>query len=186
MVERFQFEESTSVSGQGSIIFWTNGPELKLSADGNRLVEFGRRRFAILPGSGDQFSSLPPASRGSLQSRDGVVPDPRGQRISRRDRCRHRGSPAASDTSGERQDRDCPDPLECFSLAAWWRTSTTNMAQAWKPSCDGCGSQPNWFRSKPRLRQPESPPASRFTWKIAIGLDRGSLQEIQVSSPENR
>src|SRR5882724_10061787 len=34
MVERFQFEESRSYPGKASIIFWTNGPEMRLSADG--------------------------------------------------------------------------------------------------------------------------------------------------------
>ena len=34
MVERFQFEESRPYPGKASIIFWTNGPELKLSPDG--------------------------------------------------------------------------------------------------------------------------------------------------------
>lgn len=35
MVERFRFEESRAYPGKASIIFWTNGPELKLSADGS-------------------------------------------------------------------------------------------------------------------------------------------------------
>ena len=34
MVERFEFEESRAYPGKASIIFWTNGPELKLSDDG--------------------------------------------------------------------------------------------------------------------------------------------------------
>jgi hypothetical protein len=34
MVERFQFEESRAYPGKASIIFWTNGPEVKLNADG--------------------------------------------------------------------------------------------------------------------------------------------------------
>jgi hypothetical protein len=34
MVERFQFEESRTYPGKASIIFWTNGAELKLNADG--------------------------------------------------------------------------------------------------------------------------------------------------------
>ena len=34
MVERFQFEESHPYPGKASIIFWTNGPELKLNTDG--------------------------------------------------------------------------------------------------------------------------------------------------------
>ncbi len=34
MVERFQFEESRPYPGKASIIFWTNGPEAHLNADG--------------------------------------------------------------------------------------------------------------------------------------------------------
>jgi len=34
MVERFQFENSQPYPGKASIIFWTNGPEVKLSSDG--------------------------------------------------------------------------------------------------------------------------------------------------------
>ena len=34
MVERFQFEESRAYPSKASVIFWTNGPELKLSSDG--------------------------------------------------------------------------------------------------------------------------------------------------------
>jgi hypothetical protein len=34
MVERFQFEESRSYPGKASVIFWTNGPEMRLSKDG--------------------------------------------------------------------------------------------------------------------------------------------------------
>jgi hypothetical protein len=34
MVERFQFDQSKAYPGKASIIFWTNGPEVKLSADG--------------------------------------------------------------------------------------------------------------------------------------------------------
>ena len=34
MVERFQFEKSRTYPGKASIIFWTNGPEVKLNANG--------------------------------------------------------------------------------------------------------------------------------------------------------
>ena len=34
MVERFQFEESRAYPGKASVIFWTNGPEVKMSQDG--------------------------------------------------------------------------------------------------------------------------------------------------------
>ncbi|HET9406384.1 MAG TPA: hypothetical protein VFO39_04040 [Candidatus Sulfotelmatobacter sp.] len=34
MVERFRYEKSEAYPGKASIIFWTNGPELKLNSDG--------------------------------------------------------------------------------------------------------------------------------------------------------
>jgi len=34
MVERFQFEEGKPYPGKASVIFWTNGPELRLTSDG--------------------------------------------------------------------------------------------------------------------------------------------------------
>ena len=34
MVERFQYEENKSYPGKASVIFWTNGPELRLNSDG--------------------------------------------------------------------------------------------------------------------------------------------------------
>jgi hypothetical protein len=41
MVERFQFQESRSYPGKASIIFWTNGPEVRLSADGEASMSSG-------------------------------------------------------------------------------------------------------------------------------------------------
>jgi hypothetical protein len=34
MVERFQYEESKKYPGKASVVFWTNGPELRLNSDG--------------------------------------------------------------------------------------------------------------------------------------------------------
>lgn len=34
MVERFQFEEKRTYPGKASVIFWTNGPEMRLNSDG--------------------------------------------------------------------------------------------------------------------------------------------------------
>ncbi|HYA25399.1 MAG TPA: hypothetical protein VEF05_14640 [Terriglobales bacterium] len=34
MVERFQYEETKPYPGRASVIFWTNGPEMRLSSDG--------------------------------------------------------------------------------------------------------------------------------------------------------
>ncbi len=41
MVERFHFEESRSYPGKASIIFWTNGPEVRLSAEGEPSMTSG-------------------------------------------------------------------------------------------------------------------------------------------------
>jgi len=41
MVERFQFEESRAYPGKASVIFWTNGPEVKLGADGEASMTSG-------------------------------------------------------------------------------------------------------------------------------------------------
>jgi hypothetical protein len=41
MVERFQFQESRAYPGKASIIFWTNGPEVKLNADGTASMSSG-------------------------------------------------------------------------------------------------------------------------------------------------
>lgn len=41
MVERFECEESRIYPGKASVIFWTNGPEVKLSADGEASMSSG-------------------------------------------------------------------------------------------------------------------------------------------------
>ena len=41
MVERFHFEPTRTYPGKASIIFWTNGPEMKLNADGEPSVSSG-------------------------------------------------------------------------------------------------------------------------------------------------
>lgn len=38
MVERFEYEETKSYPGKASVIFWTNGPEMRLGEDGNPSV----------------------------------------------------------------------------------------------------------------------------------------------------
>ena len=41
MVERFHFDESRAYPGKASVIFWTNGPEVKLSGDGEASMTSG-------------------------------------------------------------------------------------------------------------------------------------------------
>ena len=41
MVERFQYEEHKTYPGKASVIFWTNGPQLRFSSDGEASVSDG-------------------------------------------------------------------------------------------------------------------------------------------------
>jgi hypothetical protein len=41
MVERFQYEQSKAYPGKASVIFWTNGPEMKLSSEGIASLNVG-------------------------------------------------------------------------------------------------------------------------------------------------
>jgi hypothetical protein len=41
MVERFHYDENKSYPGKASIIFWTNGPEIRLNADGEAALSGG-------------------------------------------------------------------------------------------------------------------------------------------------
>ena len=41
MVERFRYDQTTPYPGKASIIFWTNGPELKLNSDGEVALSGG-------------------------------------------------------------------------------------------------------------------------------------------------
>lgn len=38
MIERFQYEENKTYPGKASVIFWTNGPEMRLNSEGNPQV----------------------------------------------------------------------------------------------------------------------------------------------------
>jgi hypothetical protein len=41
MIERFQSEQSRTYPGKASVIFWTNGPEVKLNANGEATMSSG-------------------------------------------------------------------------------------------------------------------------------------------------
>jgi hypothetical protein len=43
MVERFRYQENETYPGKASIIFWTNGPELKLNSDGLPFLTSGNQ-----------------------------------------------------------------------------------------------------------------------------------------------
>jgi hypothetical protein len=42
MVERFRYEENRAYPGKASVIFWTNGPEIKLNSDGMAVLSGGK------------------------------------------------------------------------------------------------------------------------------------------------
>ena len=67
MVERFHFEAARTYPGKASIIFWTNGPEVKLNATVSP-PWVPEETAPLLSGSRDQFPSLPAAARRKLRS----------------------------------------------------------------------------------------------------------------------
>ncbi len=48
MVERFQYEQQRTYPGKASVIFWTNGPQLRFDSDGNASVSDGANDGAPL------------------------------------------------------------------------------------------------------------------------------------------
>src|SRR6266567_162735 len=70
MVERFQYEESKKYPGKASVIFWTNGPELRLNNDGTASLtkdsdagpyyleaELNSPTYRLRPGEGCDFET---------------------------------------------------------------------------------------------------------------------------------
>ena len=67
MVERFQYEASKSYPGKASVIFWTNGPETRLSSDGVPSLNADGDGVPYYLEAEAQQSALPVAARGELQ-----------------------------------------------------------------------------------------------------------------------
>ena len=128
MVERFHFEPARTYPGKASIIFWTNGPEMKLNADGEPSLSSGgdgspyyleaeinsplcqlapRRK---LRSRHRMVSRLAPVNEFHDVTDAGIVLRPLRAKLKSRTRS------------------DFPDPLEFSSLAGWSRIFTTNMA----------------------------------------------------------
>ena len=104
MVERFQYEEHEPYPGKASVIFWTNGPALRLSSEGVASVSDGSDgRVALLHGSGNQQSDVPSAPRRGVPIGNRLVPDTGRQRIPWSDGRRDRHQAAAGSALGEWQ-----------------------------------------------------------------------------------
>ena len=54
MVERFRYEKNETYPGKASVIFWTNGPELRLNSEGEPSLTSGGDGVSLLSGGRDQ------------------------------------------------------------------------------------------------------------------------------------
>ena len=82
MVERFQYEEHEPYPGKASVIFWTNGPALRLSSEGVASVSDGSDAMSpYYMEAGNQQSDVPSAPRRGLPLGNRLVPDTGRQRI---------------------------------------------------------------------------------------------------------
>lgn len=162
MVERFQFEESRAYPGKASIIFWTNGPELKLNADGvvSLSADEDGTPYYLEAEINSPLCRLRPGETCNLET----------EWFPTRVESEFHGVTDAGivvrplhATRLENGKIELSGAFGVFSPDAWWRTCTTNMAQSWTPCPWQVWTQWNSSRSKPRSLRLRSPPASRFT-----------------------
>ena len=126
MVERFQFEAARTYPGKASIIFWTNGPEVKLNADGKASLSSG--------GDGSPYYLEAEINSPLCQLRPGESCDLDTEWFPTRVGNEFHGATDAGivlrplrATAEAMARSSCLDPLEFSSLAGWSRISTTNM-----------------------------------------------------------
>ena len=78
MVERFQYDVSKPYPGKASVIFWTNGPEIRLNSDGNPSLSADPDASPYYLEAETQQSDVPLASRmrAAPSRRSGFLRDP--------------------------------------------------------------------------------------------------------------
>ena len=126
MVERFHFEPARTYPGKASIIFWTNGPEMKLNADGEPSLSSGGdgSPYYLEAEINSPLCQLRPGESCDLETE--WFPTRAGKNFTvlrTQGSCCVRSAPRKSKTRS-----GFPDPLEFSSLAGWSRIFTTNMA----------------------------------------------------------
>jgi hypothetical protein len=147
--------------------------------------EFGRRRSSLLPGGGDQFTSLSAASRGELRSGDGTVP-----------------TRAGSEFHGVTDAGIVVRPLRATRLESGKVGLSGSfgvffagrlLAQCYDEHGLSLGSIPMatvdpvaTVSVETEIAPPGKPARISLHLEDANGLDRGSLQEVQVGTGENR
>ena len=102
MVERFHFEPARTYPGKASIIFWTNGPEMKLNADGEPSVSSGGdgSPYYLEAEINSPLCQLRPGETCDLETE--WFPTRAGERLSQ---CNGRRDRAASASRQQKQDK---------------------------------------------------------------------------------
>ena len=185
MVERFQFEQSRNYPGKASIIFWTNGPEVKLNADDTASLSSG--------GDGTPYYLEAEINSPLCRLRTGETCDLETEWFPTR---------AGSEFHAVTDAGIVLHPLRATPLesgkiklsgAFGVFFAGRLMAHFYNEHGAELGSLPVADVDPAELVSLETeiaPPAKAARISLHLkdsnGLDRGSLQEIQVASPENR
>ena len=132
MVERFRYEKNETYPGKASVIFWTNGPEMRINSEGElSLTSGGDGTPGTIwrPRSIARWSDLRPGETRDLDTE--WFPTRAGSEFHGVEDAGIVIHPLQA-TRLETATSGCQVPLECFSRDVWWRTFTTNTVPAWE------------------------------------------------------
>jgi hypothetical protein len=183
MVERFQFEESRPYPGKASIIFWTNGPELKLNADGMAVLSSGEAPYYLEAEINSPLCRLRPGESCNLDTE--WFPTRAGSEF-------HTVTDAGivvRPLQATRLENGKIGLSGAFGVFFAGRL----MAQFYNEHGAELDSVPvahldpvELVSLDTEIAVPGKPARISLHLEDSNGLDRGSLQEVQVGSPEKR
>jgi hypothetical protein len=185
MIERFQFEESRAYPGKASVIFWTNGPEMRMSADGEASMSKG--------GDGSPYYLEAELNSPLCKLRPGEACTMDTEWFPTRTGNEFRGVTAAGTverplhaTSGENGRIKLSGAFGVF-FAGRLVAHFYNEHGAVLPSVPVTGVDPAELVSlETEITASGKPARVSLHLEDSQGLDRGSLQEVPVGLGENR
>jgi hypothetical protein len=185
MVERFHFEDSRSYPGKASIIFWTNGPEVRLDADGEASMSSG--------GDGVPYYLEAEINSPLCQLRSGETCNLETEWFPTRAESEFHGATDAGTVVRPLRATRLESGKIKLSAAFGVFFAGRLVAHLYNEHGSELGSVPVRDVDPIELVALEAEIASaEKAARISLhledwnGLDRGSLQEVRVSSPEKR
>jgi hypothetical protein len=185
MVERFRYEKNETYPGKASIIFWTNGPEIKMGADGAPSLTSGNLDESPYYLEAELNSPLARLRPGETRDLDTEWFPTR----------------AGGEFHGVQDAGIVVSPLQATRLATGSIRLSGSfgvffagrlIAHLYNEHGGSLGTMPLTRVDPANLVQLETeinPPAKPFRISLHLedgsGLDRGSLQEVQVGAVEN-